>query len=498
MSRVLVVDDEPGLRQSLGLLLADAGYSVTSESDGAKALARAQAEPFDLILCDVRMPEMGGLEFLRAYKNAGGAALIVMMSAYGGEESALAAMKEGAYDYIPKPFRPDEVVLTLRKAEERERLRHTVATLKAQLDSSPVNRALIAESAAMKQALALVARVAEHRTTVLITGERGTGKEVIAQAIHRASPRAAQPFVAVNCAAIPDALLESELFGHVKGAFTGAAGDRPGLFEQADGGTLLLDEIGELPLALQAKLLRVLQEGEIRRVGDQRTRRLDVRLLAATARDLAGDAAAGRFREDLFDRLNVVAIHLPPLAARREDIAPLARHFVARLAHRFGRTPVDQSGGPGVVGAAGMARQHSPARARARAGRGIVGRDRARARPFPARGARGRSGCAPVRWQCGNAGGGGGGGGTPHHRGRAGGDRRQPARRGSAVGDQPADSLLQAQAVSARLVQRVALVRDLAPASGASNSLKSLSLNMLTHGMRPAYVARHKGDFLCA
>ena len=337
MSRVLVVDDEPGLRQSLGLLLADAGYSVTSESDGAKALARAQAEPFDLILCDVRMPEMGGLEFLRAYKQAGGTALIVMMSAYGGEESALAAMKEGAYDYIPKPFRPDEVVLTLRKAEERERLRHTVATLKAQLDSSPVSRALIAESPAMKQALALVARVAEHRTTVLITGERGTGKEVVAQAIHRASSRAAQPFVAVNCAAIPDALLESELFGHVKGAFTGAAGDRPGLFEQADGGTLLLDEIGELPLALQAKLLRVLQEGEIRRVGDQRTRRLDVRLLAATARDLAGDAAAGRFREDLFDRLNVVAIHLPPLAGRREDIAPLARHFVARLAHRFGR-----------------------------------------------------------------------------------------------------------------------------------------------------------------
>jgi len=337
MSRVLVVDDEPGLRQSLGLLLADAGYSVTSESDGAKALTRALAEPFDLILCDVRMPEMGGLEFLRAYRDRGGAGLIVMMSAYGGEEAALAAMKEGAYDYIPKPFRPDEVVLTLRKAEERERLRHTVATLRAQLDSSPAARALIAESAAMKQALALVARVAEHRTTVLITGERGTGKEVVAQAIHRASARAAQPFVAVNCAAIPDALLESELFGHVKGAFTGAAGDRPGLFEQADGGTLLLDEIGELPLALQAKLLRVLQEGEIRRVGDQRTRRLDVRLLAATAKDLAADAAAGRFREDLFDRLNVVTIHLPPLAARREDIAPLARHFVARLAHRFGR-----------------------------------------------------------------------------------------------------------------------------------------------------------------
>src|SRR6266511_3147323 len=337
MSRVLIVDDEPGLRQSLGLLLADAGYDVAAESDGARALTRALAESFDLILCDVRMPELDGLAFLRAYTSRGGSALVIMMSAYGGEEAALAAMKEGAYDYVPKPFRPDEVVLTLRKAEERERLGHTIATLRAQLDSSPAARALIAESAAMRQALELVARVAGHPTTVLITGERGTGKEVIAQAIHRASPRAAGPFVAVNCAAIPDTLLESELFGYVKGAFTGAAGDRPGLFEQADGGTLLLFEIGELPLPLQAKLLRVLQESEIRRVGDQRTRRVDVRLLAATARDLATEAAAGRFREDLFDRLNVVAIHLPPLAERREDVAPLARHFAAQVARRLGR-----------------------------------------------------------------------------------------------------------------------------------------------------------------
>src|SRR6266540_1330444 len=337
MSRVLIVDDEPGLRQSLGLLLADAGYDVAAESDGARALTRALAESFDLILCDVRMPELDGLAFLRAYTSRGGSALVIMMSAYGGEEAALAAMKEGAYDYIPKPFRPDEVVLTLRKAEERERLGRTIATLKAQLDTSPAARALIAESPAMQQALEVVARVAGHKTTVLITGERGTGKEVIAQAIHRAGPRAAGPFVAVNCAAIPETLLESELFGYVKGAFTGAAGDRPGLFEQADGGTLLLDEIGELPLPLQAKLLRVLQESEIRRVGDQRTRRVDVRLLAATARDLATEAAAGRFREDLFDRLNVVAIHLPPLSERRADIAPLAGHFAARLAGRLGR-----------------------------------------------------------------------------------------------------------------------------------------------------------------
>jgi len=337
MTRVLVVDDEPGLRQSLGLLLSDAGYEVAAEGDGSRALERALAETFDLVLCDVRMPDMDGLAFLRAYKARGGAALVIMMSAYGAEEAALAAMKEGAYDYVPKPFRADEVVLTLRKAQERERLGRTIATLKAQLDTSPAARVLVAESPAMKQALEIVARVAGHPTTVLITGERGTGKEVVAQAIHRASGRAAGPFVAVNCAAIPEALLESELFGYVKGAFTGAAGDHPGLFEQADEGTLLLDEIGELPLPLQAKLLRVLQESEIRRVGDEKTRRIDVRVLAATAKDLAAEAAAGRFRHDLRDRLNVVAIHIPPLAERREDIAPLARHFAVQLARRLAR-----------------------------------------------------------------------------------------------------------------------------------------------------------------
>ena len=335
MTKVLIVDDEPGLRQSLGLLLSDAGYEVAAEGSGAQAVARALAERFDLILCDVRMPDMDGLEFLRAYQAGGGEAPVIMMSAYGREEMALAAMKQGAYDYLPKPFRPDEVVLTLRKAEERERLRQDVATLQAQLDTVPAARALIAESEAMKCALDLVARVAAHRATVLITGARGTGKEVIAQAIHRASPRAARPFVAVNCAAIPEALMESELFGHARGAFTGAAADRAGLFEEAEGGTLLLDEIGDLPLALQAKLLRVLQENEIRRVGEQRTRRLDVRLIAATAKDLAREATAGTFRADLFDRLNVVHITLPPLSSRREDIAPLARHFAERLNRRL-------------------------------------------------------------------------------------------------------------------------------------------------------------------
>ena len=337
MKKILVVDDEPGLRQSLGLLLTDSGYTVTAEQNGRRALERATAEPFDLVLCDVRMPEMDGLTFLRNYRQRGGSALVIVMSAYGGEDAAIAAMKEGAYDYLPKPFRPDEVVLTLRKAEERERLRQEVVGLKAQLASGPEERGLVAESAPMRQALALVARVAEHNTTVLITGESGTGKEVIARAIHRASPRAARAFVGINCAAIPEALLESELFGHVRGAFTGASADKTGLFEAANGGTLLLDEIGELPTGLQAKLLRVLQEGEIRRVGDQKTKQVDVRVLAATARDLEVETRTGRFREDLFYRINVVAIELPPLRERRPDIAPLARLFAARLAKRFAR-----------------------------------------------------------------------------------------------------------------------------------------------------------------
>jgi two-component system response regulator AtoC len=337
VTRVLIVDDEPGLRQSLALLLSDAGYEVASERNGREGLDRALAESFDLLLCDVRMPELDGLGFLRAYQEKGGTGLVVMMSAYGREDAAIAAMQEGAYDYLPKPFRPDEVILTLRKAEERERLRYDVARLKARLDGGPPAAGMVAESPALRGVLDVVARVAAHRTTVLITGESGTGKEVVARAIHRASPRAGGPFIGINCAAIPESLLESELFGHVRGSFTGAVSDKPGLFEQADRGTLLLDEIGEMPAPLQAKLLRVLQDREIRRVGDQRSRKVDVRVLAATARDLEADAKRGSFREDLLYRLNVVAIHLPPLRDRPEDIPALAHHFARLAGQRLGR-----------------------------------------------------------------------------------------------------------------------------------------------------------------
>jgi two-component system response regulator AtoC len=334
--KLLVIDDEAGLRQSLRLILAEEGFEVAEASDGERGLERALKEPFDAVLCDVRMPVLDGLAFLERYRAAGGAALVIMMSAYGSEDAAIAAMKAGAYDYIPKPFRADEVILVLRKAEERERLRREVETLRSALGAPAASPEIVATSPAMRAALDLVCKVAPHSTTVLITGPSGTGKEVLARELHRLSPRAEQAFVAVNCAAIPETLLESELFGHVRGAFTGAVGDRRGLFEEAAGGTLFLDEIGELPGALQPKLLRALQDGEIRRVGDRETRRVDARVVAATVRDLEADAAAGRFRQDLFYRLNVIAIKLPPLLERPEDVRPLVTALLTRHCGRLG------------------------------------------------------------------------------------------------------------------------------------------------------------------
>src|SRR5690349_8726581 len=334
--RLLIVDDDAGLRQSLALLLQEAGDEVVAEGDPEQALRRATAESFDAILCDVRMPKMDGLTFLRRYRAEGGSALLIMMSAYGTEDTALAAMREGAYDYLHKPFRPDEVTMTIRKAEERERLRREVETLKSTLGAGVVQDLVVCESKSMRDLLELASRVARHSTTVLVTGESGTGKEVLARAIHRMSPRSEESFTAINCAAIPGQLLESELFGHMRGAFTGATADRAGLFELAHQGTLLLDEIGDLPLDLQAKLLRVLEEGEIRRVGGREPKRVDVRVIAATAKPLDQAVAQGEFRSDLFYRLNVVHLHLPPLRERPEDVPALLTHFARQAAQRLG------------------------------------------------------------------------------------------------------------------------------------------------------------------
>jgi two-component system response regulator AtoC len=333
---ILVVDDELGLRHTLTLILQAEGHAVRAASDGATGLERLGEAPADLIICDVRMPGLDGLAFLEKYKEMGGAALVIMMSAYGDDEAALEAIRRGAYDFIAKPFRADQVLLVVRKAIEREGLRREVAQLHDELVALRAPSGIVGRSPKLEQALTLADKVARHPSTVLVTGESGTGKELIARHIHDASPRAARPFVAVNCAAIPENLLESELFGHARGAFTGATAERQGLFEEAHEGTLFLDELGDLPVPLQVKLLRALQEGEVRRVGDNASRTVDVRVVAATARDLEADVADGKFRADLYYRINVVRIHLPALRERTEDVPELVRHFVDRFNRRLG------------------------------------------------------------------------------------------------------------------------------------------------------------------
>jgi len=333
---ILVIDDELGLRHTLSLILQAEGHVLRAASDGAAGLERLAEQPADLVICDVRMPGLDGLGFLDRYKAAGGTALVIMMSAYGDDDAALEAIRRGAYDFIAKPFRADQVLLVVRKAIEREGLRREVAQLHEALDALRTPAGIVGRSPKLAQALSLAQKVARHPSTALITGESGTGKELIARHIHDASPRAAKAFVAVNCGAIPEALLESELFGHARGAFTGATAERQGLFEEADGGTIFLDELGDLPLPLQVKLLRALQEGEVRRVGDNASRTVDVRVVAATARDLEADVADGKFRADLYYRINVVRIHLPALRERAEDVPELVRHFIDRYNKRLG------------------------------------------------------------------------------------------------------------------------------------------------------------------
>jgi len=321
----------------LSVILGRAGYQVTTAKDGAEAIERLSEDPeLRLVLCDVRMPRLDGLSFLDQLSKQRRRVHTVVMSAYGSMDLALDAMKRGAYDYISKPFKPDEILLTLRKVEERERLFLENERLKALMAERGLE-GLVGESRAIRELTTTVRKVAAYPSTVLVTGESGTGKELVARSLHQLSPRTEGPFVAVNCGAIPENLLESELFGHVRGAFTGAVRERTGLFEQADGGTLLLDEVGELPLGLQVKLLRVLQEQQLRRVGGARDLRVDVRIVAATARDLEEEVRHQRFRDDLFYRLNVVRLRVPPLRERREDIPLLVNHFIATYNERFGK-----------------------------------------------------------------------------------------------------------------------------------------------------------------
>ncbi|OGK87065.1 MAG: hypothetical protein A2050_15900, partial [Candidatus Rokubacteria bacterium GWA2_73_35] len=336
--KILVVDDEPAQRELVSGFLARHGFEVTTARDGAEALERFRREPVDLILTDQKMPGLSGLELTQAARAVNPEVAVVLMTAYGTIEHAVAAIKAGATDYLTKPLNLDELLHRLGQVRDHQRLLGENRELRAALQERHRVEGILGESGRMQEVLSLVRRVAASDATVLIRGESGTGKELIAKAIHYASRRAEGPLVRVNCAALPETLLESELFGHEKGAFTGAQATRRGRFELAHGGSLFLDEIGDLPPHLQVKLLRVLQEREIERVGSSRPIPVDVRLLAATHRDLEALVKAGSFREDLYYRINVVTLAVPPLRERREDIPLLLDHFLSKFARANGKT----------------------------------------------------------------------------------------------------------------------------------------------------------------
>jgi two-component system response regulator HydG len=353
--RVLVVDDEPTLRRTLARVLAQRGFAVSQAEDGAEALAFVAANDVDVVMLDLMMPGLSGLEVLAEVKRLRSDVECVMMTAYSRIEDAVASVRAGAYDFLTKPFASlDAVALTVGKAAERRRLIARARRLEQELERGVAGDGLeiIGQSPAMRAVFRLVDGVASSSSTILILGESGTGKELVARAIHRKSPRANKPFVAVNCSAIPENLIESELFGHVKGAFTSANASKAGLFELADKGTLFLDEVGDLSLAAQVKLLRALQEGEIKRVGSAETKNVDVRVVAATNVGLREQISAGKFREDLYYRLNVIALHLPPLRERREDVPLLAQHFLKKLSLQTGKK-VDRIDHRAIVALAG-------------------------------------------------------------------------------------------------------------------------------------------------
>lgn len=329
--KILIVDDDLGMRETLEAVLREDGHQVETAGDGAQAIRSVKGKAFDVILLDVRMPDASGLDVLTQVKRILPEAAVIMMTAYGTVKTAVEAVKNGAYDFLTKPFELDEVRLSIGKVLELQQLTRENKELRAMLQDRLVFREIIGTSKAMQEVFAVIRKVVDYDVTILICGESGTGKEMVAQAIHHNSTRRAGPFIKLNCAALPDTLLESELFGYDKGAFTGAVTAKPGRFELAEGGTLFLDEIGDTSPNMQAKLLRVLQEKEFERVGGRRTIKVDVRILAATNRDLKQEVEAKRFREDLYYRLNVVPISLPPLRERREDIPALVDHFLREL-----------------------------------------------------------------------------------------------------------------------------------------------------------------------
>jgi DNA-binding NtrC family response regulator len=345
MSRILLIDDDPGVRDSMERTLRGAGYGVQSAPTGEEGFAMAKGGAFDVILSDMRMPGISGLDILRQLRDLRVDSAFIIMTGFGTVDTAVEAMKLGAVDFVQKPFFRDELLLRVRSATERRQLARQVDLLQRQVDPPASVGALIGSSQQMVRVKDLIARAGAAPGTVLITGETGTGKELVARAIHAVSSRAPKPFVALNCAALTESLLENELFGHARGAFTGAAAARPGLIEHAHGGTLFLDEIGTMPKTLQAKLLRSLESGEVRRIGENETRHVDVRFLAATNLDIQGAIDRGDFRSDLFYRLNVHRIHLPPLRERGDDVRLLIQYFIARFggATVTGSTPAAAS-----------------------------------------------------------------------------------------------------------------------------------------------------------
>ncbi|MFH1135680.1 MAG: sigma-54 dependent transcriptional regulator [Pseudomonadota bacterium] len=334
--KILIVDDEEHIRKILTIMLSKKGYQTQSAPNGQAALDLIRKEAFDAVITDLRMSGMDGLELLKRLKDYDPDLIVLVITAFSSIDTAVQAIRQGAFDYLSKPFKEEEILLVLEKALERQRILAENKRLKAEVREKYDFSYFIGESSVMRRVFDIIAKVAETKSTVLITGESGAGKELAARAIHLNSPRKDKPFVPVNCGAVPANLLESEFFGHVRGAFSGADRNKKGLFEEADGGTLFLDEISELPLDMQVKLLRAIQEEEIRRLGESTTRTVDLRLIAAANKDLLEEVKAGRFREDLYYRLKVIVLKLPPLRERPEDIPLLTQHFLNQMVKKHG------------------------------------------------------------------------------------------------------------------------------------------------------------------